>query len=67
MYLSKEEFTNLAMAGGFPPGKDLPKPEKNDPQPLYTGRQLFSLFLPSDFNYVLVSKWEKSLEAPART
>ncbi len=60
VYLSKEEFTNLAMAGGFPPGKELPKPEKTDPQPLYTGRQLFSLFLPSDFNYVLVSKWEKS-------
>jgi DNA-directed RNA polymerase subunit A'' len=60
VYLTKEEFTNLAMAGGFPPDKDLPKPEKTEPHPLYTGRQLFSLFLPSDFNYVLVSKWEKS-------
>ncbi|MGI0092388.1 MAG: DNA-directed RNA polymerase subunit A', partial [Nitrososphaerales archaeon] len=60
VYLSKEEFTNLAMAGGFPVDKELPKPEKTDPQPLYSGKQLFSLFLPSDFNYVLVSKWEKS-------
>ena len=60
VYLTSEEFTNLAMAGGFPPEKELPKPEKTDPQPLYSGRQLFSLFLPGDFNYVLVSKWEKS-------
>ncbi|MCL5067989.1 MAG: DNA-directed RNA polymerase subunit A' [Thaumarchaeota archaeon] len=59
-YLTKEEFTNLAMAGGLSPDRELPKPEKTDPQPLYSGRQLFSLFLPSDFNYVLVSKWEKS-------
>ncbi len=59
-YLTKEEFTNLAVAGGFPPQGELPKPEKTDPQPLYSGKQLFSLFLPKDFNYVLVSKWEKS-------
>jgi len=59
-YLTKEEFTNLALAGGVQPGKEIPKPEKTDPQPLYSGKQLFSLFLPSDFNYVLVSKWEKS-------
>ncbi len=59
-YLTKEEFTNLAVAGGFPPDADLPKPEKTEPQALYSGKQLFSLFLPKDFNYVLVSKWEKS-------
>ena len=59
-YLTKEEFTNLAVAGGFPPQGELPKPEKTDPQSLYSGKQLFSLFLPKDFNYVLVSKWEKS-------
>ena len=26
---------------------------------LYTGKQLFSLFLPGDFNYVMTSKWSK--------
>lgn len=59
-YLGKEEFTNLAVAGGYPPEAELPKPEKTEPVPLYSGKQLFSLFLPRDFNYVLVSKWEKS-------
>jgi DNA-directed RNA polymerase subunit A' len=59
-YLGKEEFTNLAVAGGYPPEAELPKPEKMDPVPLYSGKQLFSLFLPKDFNYVFVSKWEKS-------
>ena len=58
--MTREEFTNLAVAGGYPAGADLPKPEKTEPQALYSGKQLFSLFLPSDFNYVLVSKWEKS-------
>src|SRR5579864_2024422 len=59
-YLTKEEFTNLAVAGGFPAESDLPKPEKTEPVPLYSGKQLFSLFLPEDFNYVLISKWERS-------
>ncbi|HYB04238.1 MAG TPA: DNA-directed RNA polymerase subunit A', partial [Nitrososphaerales archaeon] len=59
-FVTKEEFTNLAVAGGYPPEADLPKPEKTEPVPLYSGKQLFSLFLPKDFNYVLVSKWEKS-------
>lgn len=60
VYITEEEFTNLAMAGGFPPDREMPKPEKTDTHPLYSGKQLFSLFLPRDFNYVLVSKWEKS-------
>src|SRR5487761_2662492 len=59
-YLTKDEFTSLALAGGITPDMELPKPEKTDPVQLYSGKQLFSLFLPKDFNYVLVSKWEKS-------
>ncbi len=59
-YLTREEFTNLAITGGLTPDEELPRPEKTEPQPLYSGKQLFSLFLPKDFNYVLVSKWEKS-------
>ena len=26
----------------------------------YTGKQLFSLFLPKDFNFVITSKWNKA-------
>lgn len=56
--LSVQEFSNLAMLGGYN-GK-LPKPALNTKNgPAYTGKQLFSLFLPSDFNYVITSKWSK--------
>jgi len=54
-YLTKEEFVNLATIGGYI-GK-LPKPVKEEPEELYHGRQLFSLFLPKGFNYVLKSSW----------
>ena len=56
--LTKQEFANLAMLGGYD-GK-LPKPKinnKNDS--FYTGKQLFSIFLPSDFNFVMTSKWSR--------
>ena len=59
-YVTKDEFTNLAIAGGYPLDKALPKPERTEPHPMYSGKQLFSLFLPEDFNYVLISKWERS-------
>ena len=58
VYLTKSQFANLAYAGGYS-GK-LPEPEKTEPLELYSGRQLFSLFLPKDFNYVLTSKWYKA-------
>ncbi len=54
-YLTKEEFVNLATIGGYV-GK-IPKPAKQEPEELYHGRQLFSLFLPEGFNYVLKSSW----------
>jgi len=54
--LTSQEFANLAMLGNYK-GK-LPEPEiKKDN--LYTGKQLFSLFLPDDFNYIMTSKWSK--------
>lgn len=56
-YLTKEEFSDLALAGGY--GGPLPKPEMM-PNELYSGRQLLSLFLPRDFNYVMASKWSRS-------
>ncbi|MEM2210721.1 MAG: DNA-directed RNA polymerase subunit A' [Nitrososphaerales archaeon] len=58
--LTKEEFCDLALAGGYT--GPLPKPVINKPVELYSGRQLFSLFLPKDFNYVMTSKWTKSLK-----
>jgi len=56
--LTRQEFANLAMLGGYD-GK-LPEPKINNKNnSLYTGKQLFSIFLPSDFNLVLTSKWAK--------
>ncbi|MEM3073996.1 MAG: DNA-directed RNA polymerase subunit A'/A'', partial [Nitrososphaerales archaeon] len=55
--LTKEEFANLALAGGYV--GPLPEPIEKAPEPLYSGGQLFSLFLPKDFNYVMASKWAK--------
>jgi len=56
--LTVAEFSNLAMLGSYE-GK-LPEPAtKSKDGPMYTGKQLFSLFLPKDFNYVMTSKWSK--------
>src|SRR5690349_24308299 len=33
---------------------------------LYSGKQLFSLFLPKDFNYVITSKWSKGTKGPVK-
>lgn len=62
MYLTKEEFAALAYLGGYK--GPLPEPEIKEPRPLYSGKQLFSLFLPKGFNYVLTSKWTKSAGGP---
>jgi DNA-directed RNA polymerase subunit A' len=56
--LTPGEFSNLALIGGYE--GDLPEPAIRGPNPMYTGKQLFSLFLPKDLNYVLTSKWAKS-------
>jgi len=56
--LTKQEFSNYAMLGGYD-GK-LPEPKINNKKSLlYTGKQLFSIFLPSDFNFVMTSKWSR--------
>ena len=57
--LTRDEFANLAMLGGYPG----PLPE-----PLITAEDgqkeilqaLFSLFLPKDFNFIITSKWNKA-------
>ena len=52
--LTADEFANYALLGNYK--GILPKPGKGN---LYTGKQLFSLFLPKDFNYIMTSKWSK--------
>ncbi len=56
--LSKQEFFNLAMLGGYT--GIMPEPANNNKKSsMYSGKQLFSLFLPKDFNYIITSKWAK--------
>ncbi|HLA22453.1 MAG TPA: DNA-directed RNA polymerase subunit A' [Nitrosopumilaceae archaeon] len=63
--LTKQEFANLAMIGGYE--GSFPEPSiKNKSGWLYTGKQLFSLFLPKDFNYVITSKWSKGTKGPTK-
>ena len=64
-FLSKEEFFNLALLGGYAGVLPEPKGEK-DGNKLYTGKQLFSLFLPKDFNFIITSKWNKSLRGEGK-
>src|SRR5919201_511008 len=58
-FLKEEEFTNLALLGGYSGPLPDPKHLEND-RKIYTGKQLFSLFLPKDFNFVITSKWNKA-------
>jgi DNA-directed RNA polymerase subunit A' len=49
----------LALSGGY--GGVLPQADAKDGEyQLYSGKQLFSLFFPSDFNFVVTSKWNKA-------
>jgi DNA-directed RNA polymerase subunit A' len=59
--LTPGEFSNLALLGDY--DGDLPEPSVKGARPMYTGKQLFSLFLPKGMNYVLTSKWAKSQRA----
>jgi DNA-directed RNA polymerase subunit A' len=61
--LTPGEFSNLALIGGYE--GDLPEPHTKGVHPMYTGKQLFSLFLPKGMNYVLTSKWAKSSKTGA--
>lgn len=56
--LNQDDFANLAMLGGY--RGVMPEPATTGPDgPAYTGKQLFSLFLPDNFNYTMTSKWSK--------
>src|SRR5713226_3412766 len=63
--LTPEYFANLAMIGGYE--GTFPEPAiKNRNGQFYTGKQLFSLFMPKDFNYVITSKWSKGTKGPTK-
>ncbi len=49
--LTKEEVFRLLTAARYE--GSLPKPKVKTPAPLWSGKQIFSLFLPKDFNYSL--------------
>jgi DNA-directed RNA polymerase subunit A' len=50
-FLTKEEVCRLLNTTGY--DGDLPEPEVKRPEPRWSGKQIFSLFLPKDFNYTL--------------
>jgi DNA-directed RNA polymerase subunit A' len=49
--MPKDEVNRLLMATGY--DGPLPEPAVKEPQPLWSGKQIFSLFLPKTLNYVL--------------
>jgi DNA-directed RNA polymerase subunit A' len=57
--LTEEEFANLALIGGYKGILPRTKLRKETSQ-YFTGKQLFSLFLPKDFNFIVTSKWNKA-------
>src|SRR4030067_3246642 len=50
-YLTRNEVNRIVLGAGY--YGPLPEPKIKEPQPLWTGKQIFSLFLPKDMNYVL--------------
>jgi DNA-directed RNA polymerase subunit A' len=50
-YLTKNEVGKLLIATGY--DGQLPKPKIKTPQPLWSGKHIFSLFFPKYLNYVL--------------
>jgi DNA-directed RNA polymerase subunit A' len=64
--LTKDEFANLAMLGGYRGPLPEPLVTAEDGQRKYSGRQLFSLFLPKDFNFIITSKWNKAAKGEGK-
>jgi len=50
-YLTRDETSRLLIAAEY--SGQLPDPEIKTPKSLWSGKQIFSLFLPKDLNYVL--------------
>jgi DNA-directed RNA polymerase subunit A' len=58
-WLTKEEFANLAIIGGYKGTLPEQKIEHGGIS-MYSGKQLFSLFFPKGFNFIITSKWNKA-------
>jgi len=50
-FLTKEEVCRLLLAAGYE--GSLPEPEIKEPEPRWSGKQIFSLFIPKGMNYAL--------------
>ncbi len=50
-FLTRNQVDRLILAAKYE--GELPSPKVKSPQPLWTGKQIFSLFLPKTMNYVL--------------
>ncbi|HDJ25812.1 MAG TPA: DNA-directed RNA polymerase subunit A', partial [Candidatus Bathyarchaeota archaeon] len=53
-YLVKEEVCRLLAAAGYE--GPLPEPDVKEPVELWSGKRIFSIFLPKDFNYTFKAK-----------
>lgn len=63
--LTREEFANMALIGGYKGA--LPECKTNSSgEVFYTGKQLFSLFFPDDFNFIITSKWNKAAKGEGK-
>ncbi len=63
--LTREEFANMALIGGYK--GTLPECKTNSAgEKFYTGKQLFSLFFPRDFNFIITSKWNKAAKGEGK-
>ncbi len=50
-YLTRNEVNRLLLGAKYE--GEMPEPKIKQPQPMWSGKQIFSLFLPKDMNYVL--------------
>ncbi|MEM1769472.1 MAG: DNA-directed RNA polymerase subunit A' [Nitrososphaerota archaeon] len=59
-YLSKKEFSYLLAQIGYE--GELPEPEIKEPEPKWSGKQLFSMLLPKDFNHRFKAAFSPEIE-----
>ena len=59
-YLTRKEMSYLLAAIGY--DGELPEPEIKKPEPKWSGKQLFSLLLPKDFNHTFRASFSPEIE-----
>jgi len=63
-YLTRKEMAYLLAAVGY--DGELPEPEVKEPEPRWSGKQLFSLLLPRDFNHTFRASFSPEIEVVIR-